>query len=129
MEKLISRLADDPSVQETISYANTPQYLFRRLRASSAVHALTDIYEGEDLFQLLVSLATQREEEHQKFAEQYLLLAALSVNTIEKLSDRLLSVDLGHLPWANNIRGLIRDGYAPTTNDTIDFPGNAKVTQ
>lgn len=111
--------------------ANTPTYLFRRLRQSDVVRQLAQDCDPEKLAADYDAIATEGTRELAAQALGYALLVALSASTSERAIALLRERPTGTLDWTPAMQAIALSEYTPTiiTNLTAkSLPSRADTT-
>jgi len=112
MDPLIRRLALDETIQEFFLVANTPQFLLRKLRDSSLVRAVSELYTADELAAFIRS-------ERETFAERdsievYILLVALALQNTDEAFDEIAKTELSFGQWSEAIRRILLEDFTST---------------
>ncbi len=130
---------DSSELVMTYVAANTPAYLFKRLRSSDSVNRLAKAFAPEELGELCTTLLSSPVRRQVDVARAYALIVALGAKDDHYRKGVLRALDLAVLDWGNAIRGMITARDIPTGTVTISplpvmplpagaVPGSVKST-
>lgn len=110
-----------PSAKEAVLVANTPSFLFDRLRRDSAVQFVIDKMKPSEILEALrKGLATPPSDAVSLVPLYVYLVALASIDPGEReIWAEIRMLDLSHLEWGTAIRNLIFATAVPTI--TLEF--------
>ncbi len=86
-------------------FANTPVYLYRRLRAEESVKALADSATPLELAALVAKMDRKRKRGPEDIAVAYSAIVAATFHSSREVHEAFDQLNLRHLDWANAILG------------------------
>ena len=89
-------------------YANTPMYLFRRLKDSAALYDATSEFSAEELIEQYNEIASKPEKTGQEVVAAYALLVSLSYRNYNEISNLLDKANTNGLDWAAHIVQILK---------------------
>jgi hypothetical protein len=110
-----------PEVEAIYMFANTPAYLFRRMRAEWSVKAFADANSPEALINAIEKIDTKKERSPKHVSLAYAALVALTYKGAEAIKP-LVSYMPKHLRWVRDILQLFEQQNISTTR--IILPGS-----
>jgi hypothetical protein len=87
--------------------ANTPTYLFDRLRGHAAVLGLAESVDTRALLDFVQRVAHQSERRETDVAKAYAALVAVSFRPYPEWREDLKSIDLAALKWGESFRDIM----------------------
>ena len=89
-------------------YANTPMYLFRRLKDSSALYDATSEFSPEELIEQYNQIASKQTKTGEEVVAAYALLVSLSYRDYNEISNLLDKANTNGLDWAAHIIQILK---------------------
>jgi hypothetical protein len=109
--------AEIPTDEITAIYlaANTPMYLFKRLRASDVVERLAERVKMAELAAECSQIMAQGERSADDVAKAYALIVALARKGESGWREILSHLNLSGLDWGDRVRGIALASTTPTS--------------
>ena len=108
--------------------ANTPTYLFKRLREDDDVQCIGRRFETSEIIELLTQSANDVTQDPNTVVKVYVFLVAMSFNDYPEFSGFLATFDAPQVRWIDELKSLIVAKATSTTTDIITGPSLDKRT-
>lgn len=112
------------SLVETYLFANTPAYLFKRLRSNPSVQRMANRYQPAELMEFYQAKAAGRDLDARDIAAGYAALVALAIQASGEAQTSLKQARSPHLPWGPRIIELAAVQTPRVTRQSFNVPSH-----
>jgi hypothetical protein len=125
---LEEKLIETPTAKEAVLYANTPGYLYDRLKKDTSVSYVAHELSTEDILRKLEAVSHKAQESALALVQTYVFLTALSLkDDLLQHRSQFEALDLKRVEWAEQIRQLILHESIPTGFSRIVYHSTDKI--
>jgi hypothetical protein len=117
---------DSTSLLRVFSVANTPAYLYKRLRQEPTLRALAERLSAPELGALFNELASQERRSLLDVARAYSALIAVSLKPFDDSQAVMQLLELDRLDWARSLAEIANASAQPTSVLEINAPPLAR---
>jgi hypothetical protein len=121
------KISPSPNANEVVLVANTPSFIFKRLREDTVVRYIADTHSSDDIAKWF-SDHPEKPESVEELVLRYMYLVALSMKDAKDYSRLIGNLPLGSFQWGREIGELAAARTRPVTVISIGPPTPKRAT-
>ena len=115
-------LVETEAAKEAVLHANTPNYLFHRLRKDTSTNYVANELTTDSILDFVKAVCDKGPKSAVELVHAYIFLTALFLkDDLDRFADRLKSLDMTRLQWGDQFRSIILSEGSPVTFSDVYF--------
>jgi hypothetical protein len=115
------KISPSRNANEVVLVANTPSFIFKRLREDSVVRYIADTHSAQEISEWFAT-HSEKPEQAEELVLRYMYLVALSMKDAKDVSELIGRIPLDSIHWGKEIAELAASRAKPTTMISLDAP-------